>query len=189
MDLLEWLNSQSIKYHVTFGILLTLVIGYFDYLTGFELRMEVFYLVPISYVTWFIGEKTGIVFSAVSLITILCSDVLSGKKFNHFTIELWNMAMYFVFFVTVTLLLKLQKTLKQRESLITELESALSEIDELSGLLPICANCKKVRDDEGYRQEVAAYISKHAKAGLSSGLCRECATKLYPRENKKEKSC
>jgi len=53
---------------------------------------------------------------------------------------------------------------KEREKLISELQKALSEIKKLSGMLPICAACKKIRNDEGYREQVEWYIGQHSKA-------------------------
>ena len=58
-------------------------------------------------------------------------------------------------------------------------------VKELSGILPICANCKKIRDDDGYWQDVAVYISKHTNAEFTHGLCKECTIKLYPELIKK----
>jgi hypothetical protein len=50
----------------------------------------------------------------------------------------------------------------------------------LRGLLPICMNCKKIRDDQGYWQKLEVYIRQHSEAEFSHGLCPECAQKLYP---------
>jgi tetratricopeptide (TPR) repeat protein len=61
-----------------------------------------------------------------------------------------------------------------------ELEEALAQIRQLSGLLPICANCKKVRDDEGYWHDVAVYIQGHSEAEFSHGVCPDCLKVLYP---------
>jgi hypothetical protein len=181
MNMLGRLDKQSIEYHITIGVLFTLAIGFLNYWTGFEFRMEIFYLVPIFYVTWFIGKKTGILLSTLPLITILCLDMMSGKNYHNFPIEVWNLAMYFAFFVIVTLLLsKLRITLQQRAGLITKLQNALNAVKELSGILPICANCKKIRDDEGYWHDVDVYISEHTKAEFTHGLCSACAAKLYP---------
>ena len=69
---------------------------------------------------------------------------------------------------------------KEREELITELEKALAEIKTLKGILPICASCKKIRDDKGYWSKIESYISKHSEAKFSHGICPECAKKLYP---------
>jgi DNA-binding response OmpR family regulator len=62
----------------------------------------------------------------------------------------------------------------------TELQEALAKVKTLSGLLPICSNCKKIRDDEGYWQRIEDYIRKHSDAEFSHGICVDCAQKLYP---------
>lgn len=64
-----------------------------------------------------------------------------------------------------------------------ELRQALSEVKILSGFLPICASCKKIRDDNGYWNQIEAYISEHSDAEFSHGICPECAGKLYPELN------
>ncbi len=61
-----------------------------------------------------------------------------------------------------------------------KLEAALAEVKKLSGLIPICSHCKKVRDDTGYWNQVEAYIQEHSEAKFSHGICRECAEKYYP---------
>lgn len=55
----------------------------------------------------------------------------------------------------------------------------LSEIKTLRGILPICANCKKIRDDKGYWNQIESYISAHSEAEFSHGICPECAKELY----------
>ena len=60
-----------------------------------------------------------------------------------------------------------------------ELQEALSEIKTLSGLLPICASCKKIRDDTGYWNQIELYIRDHTEAEFSHSLCPNCAEKLY----------
>jgi len=66
---------------------------------------------------------------------------------------------------------------KEQQDLISQLQEALAEIKTLKGFIPICADCKKIRDDEGYWNQLEAYISKHTGAVLSHGLCPECAEK------------
>ncbi len=68
----------------------------------------------------------------------------------------------------------------ERETLIAELKDALSKVKTLSGFLPICASCKKIRNDEGYWQQIEAYIRENTDASFSHGICPECASKLYP---------
>jgi len=68
----------------------------------------------------------------------------------------------------------------EREKLIRELQEALARVKQLSGMLPICASCKKIRDDKGYWNQVEVYIRDHSEAEFSHGICPECKEKLYP---------
>ncbi len=61
-----------------------------------------------------------------------------------------------------------------------ELQDVLAKVKLLSGLLPICANCKKIRNDDGYWQDVAVYIRDHSEADFSHGICPDCMKTLYP---------
>jgi HAMP domain-containing protein len=69
---------------------------------------------------------------------------------------------------------------KERERLIKELEDSLEKVRMLSGLLPICASCKKIRDDKGYWFQIESYIRDHSEAKFSHSMCPECAKKFYP---------
>lgn len=73
-----------------------------------------------------------------------------------------------------------KKAEEGRKELIIELQKALSEVKQLSGLLPICSNCKKIRDDKGYWNQIESYIQDHSEAEFSHSICKECATSLYP---------
>jgi len=66
---------------------------------------------------------------------------------------------------------------EERERLVLELQNALNKVKTLSGLLPICSSCKKVRDDKGYWKEVEDYIREHSDADFSLGICPECVEK------------
>lgn len=73
-----------------------------------------------------------------------------------------------------------RKAEKEKEDLIIDLKKALGEVKKLGGLLPICASCKKIRDDKGYWNQLEDYIRKHSEAEFSHSVCPECARKLYP---------
>jgi GAF domain-containing protein len=64
----------------------------------------------------------------------------------------------------------------------TQLEEALKEVRTLQGLIPICAQCKKIRDDKGFWQKVEVYLEGHSNARFTHGLCEECMHKLYGHE-------
>jgi PAS domain S-box-containing protein len=69
---------------------------------------------------------------------------------------------------------------EDRERLVIELQEALTKVKTLSGMLPMCASCKKIRDDKGYWEQIEVYIREHSEVDFSHGLCPDCATKLYP---------
>jgi hypothetical protein len=71
----------------------------------------------------------------------------------------------------------LEDKVKQRTA---ELEKSLAEVKQLNGLLPICSFCKKIRDDEGYWNQIEDYIKAHSDVAFSHSICQECAKKHYP---------
>jgi response regulator RpfG family c-di-GMP phosphodiesterase len=78
----------------------------------------------------------------------------------------------------------LQKKMEQKNEAYRfknqQLREALAQVKTLRGLLPICADCKKIRDDSGYWQDVAVYIRDHSAVEFTHGLCPDCAIRLYP---------
>jgi hypothetical protein len=71
--------------------------------------------------------------------------------------------------------------LQERERVLKEnIAEALANVKVLSGLLPVCASCKKIRDDKGYWNQIETYISDHSEADFSHGICPDCLRKLYP---------
>jgi len=87
-------------------------------------------------------------------------------------------------------ILSLERTIMfkdaEQKRLIKELQQALASIKTLSGLIPICASCKKIRDDQGYWNQLEAYISDHSSAEFSHGICPDCAVKIYPDYRKQD---
>jgi hypothetical protein len=68
----------------------------------------------------------------------------------------------------------------ERERLIGELQAALANVKTLTGLIPICSSCKKIRDDQGYWTQLETYLKQHSDAEFSHSLCLDCMRKLYP---------
>jgi PAS domain S-box-containing protein len=81
---------------------------------------------------------------------------------------------------------KQKKGETEREKLITQLQDALADVKLLSGLVPICANCKKIRDDQGYWTQIESYIQDRSDAKFSHSICPDCAAKIYPGYNIKK---
>lgn len=73
-----------------------------------------------------------------------------------------------------------KKTEDEKERMIEELRQALAEVKTLRGIIPICAYCKNIRDDQGYWNKVEEYIGKHSEIDFSHGICPDCAQKHFP---------
>ena len=82
--------------------------------------------------------------------------------------------------VTATDITERKKAEQEREQLVRRLQRALAEVKTLSGLLPICAHCKSIRDDQGYWNQIELYLRRHSNAKFSHGICPECSKKFYP---------
>jgi len=105
---------------------------------------------------------------------------------SKFDILKWVLLIVLVAAIIVTAILvwnrKLKKEIVLRLKLIAELENALAEIKTLKGIVPICSNCKKIRDDKGYWNLLESFIEKHSEASFSHGVCPECSDELYGNE-------
>jgi sensor histidine kinase regulating citrate/malate metabolism len=85
-----------------------------------------------------------------------------------------------ILFIEKKIIYKRKLMEKEREKLIADLQDAIAKVNTLKGLLPICANCKKIRDDKGRWEQIESYIREHSEAELTHSICPECAKKLYP---------
>jgi len=181
--IIEYLGKQSKTFLIPINILILIVIGVVDYLTGYEIVLSLFYLIPISFAAWLGGRAPGIIISVLSLMTMTATDFIAGKAYQHYFVEAWNLLMHLGFFVVYAIVLSQVKAdSDQRSLLVHDLQKALNEVKQLSGLLPICASCKKIRDDKGYWNEIETYISAHSEAQFTHGICPECTKRLYPKE-------
>lgn len=85
-----------------------------------------------------------------------------------------------ILFIEKKIIFKRKLMQKEREKLIADLQDAIAKINTLKGLLPICANCKKIRDDKDRWEQIEFYIREHSEAEFTHSICPECAKKLYP---------
>jgi len=75
---------------------------------------------------------------------------------------------------------KLEQINQKLEETVIKLQKAISQVKKLSGLLPICSHCKKIKDDKGYWNQIESYVREHSDAEFTHGICEECAKKYYP---------
>ena len=164
-------------------ICLLLFVGWLDYLTGPEIGFFVFYFIPLTYVSWYGTTRWSLCFAVLASVLWFEADYYTGQHYSHPSIGYWNAGVRLIAFVFITLMITRVKHLLDHErQLNEELSKAMAEIQILSGLLPICASCKKIRDEQGAWHQVEVYISKRSEVTFSHGICPECMVKLYGRK-------
>ena len=110
MNILASLEKQSKSRLVFAGYVLIVIIGFIDYLTGYELAFSIFYVLPIFLVTWFTNQRLGFVTSVSSAIVWLVADIATGQTYSSPFIPLWNSLIRFAFFIIITILLSWLKS-------------------------------------------------------------------------------
>lgn len=155
---------------------------------------------PVALIGWLFGLRAGVLASAVTIALNLFLYQVTG-------VAVWDQMMrsgmaagsvaLLVLGAVTGRMSDLSRRIREelaarriaeeaRERLVQELQSTLSEVRALSGLLPICASCKKIRDDQGYWQQVEMYVQAHSEAQFTHGFCPDCLEKLLAEINEAE---
>lgn len=153
------------------------------------------YSLPLLFF-FFFGKREGliwfIIFSSCLLFVILTSSVFGWYSYGYPTILRFTITLVIVTVISYGLEASRElsnKLLKEKnQALLQEkqrLERAMDEIKTLGGLIPICSNCKKIRNDEGYWEQIEIYVRDHSAAEFTHGICPDCIVKLYPEYNRK----
>lgn len=168
-------------------ILLTSLTGPHDILKGLEAGADNFYTKPydeedlLHRIDYVIANKKLREVSPKPKTDMGIEIYFGGQK--HLVTS-GKMQIIDLLFSTYEMVLKKNEELKKVNK---ELKEALSDIKTLSGLIPICANCKSIRNDDGFWQQIESYIDEHSDAKFSHGICPKCMEELYPEYTKKHK--
>ena len=168
--------GKSSQATVTVASLLILgSVGIMQNLTGLHVTLAPFYLVPIALVTLRTDRIAGLLFSTACG-TLWISIHVGLSDYRFLWVDSWNNILRVGVFICFSLILsRLKDDAVRAGRLHRDLEIALKRVRELTGLLPICAWCKRIRDTEGNWQHVEAYVTVHSDAGFTHGICPECA--------------
>ena len=155
-----------------------IIIGFIDLITGYELNFFLFYFLPVSLAAWFIGLGASIGLSVLSAIVWLAADVFSGHTHSLHFYAVWNTLIRLSSFIFIGWVLShIQQLLDHQRKLSEQLQASLSEVKILEAFIPICSQCKKIRDERGNWQQLEKYISEHSNTQFSHSYCPECAKK------------
>lgn len=137
-----------------------------------------FRILLLVVVSMFISEvMITLLFSLFPLMTPTHEGILDSSLLLIFMVPLLYVFFYRPFLLDIK---ERKKAEMEKEATIVELKKAMDEIKILKGLIPICAKCKKVRDDAGYWQHIEVYVRERSDAEFSHGICPDCAKELYP---------
>jgi hypothetical protein len=171
------INTLPILY---FGcIVLLALIFLLDLSIPSGVAVGVLYAVVVLLTLWVPQSRATLIFALVSSLLIVA--VLFYKPLVP---EMWKVFFnrgiaLFAIWATAMLGVRRNKIEQQRKMILIEREKALDEVKILRGLLPICASCKKIKDED-YWIQIESYIKKNSEAEFTHGICPECAEKLYP---------
>jgi len=169
-------KSSELKI-LAIALVILVAIGVMQDVTGTRVTMAPFYLIPIALVTLRSSRTAGLLTSIVCGVMWISMDVRS-PGYLFLWLDAWNNLLRVGVFVSSTLLLsRLKGDMIREMKLNADLQAALAEVHQLSGLLPICAWCKRIRDDEGNWQQIETYITVHSEADFTHGICPDCARK------------
>ena len=169
-------RRRLLEYLACFGLVSSL--GYLDYLTGLEIVIFSFYLIPIRLAAVRLGLAGGIIVALSAVLAWGASDYFAGQLYSNQLVILWNMLMRLVsFFIVAWLSARNAALFAEERANSVKLRKALSEIKLLQGLLPICAGCKKIRDTQGEWNAVERYIQQNSEAIFTHSMCPDCAAK------------
>lgn len=166
---------------LTIAAILLSVVGALDYVTGRELGFFVFYFLPIAVAAWYCGTRMALLFALAATIVWFTVECFNGFPFSSELFRYWNAGVRLVAFVVIGLVMsRIRVAMDREKELNEELSQRIAEVKQLSGLLPICASCKNIRDDKGYWHQVESYVRQHSDAKFSHSICPVCMKELYP---------
>jgi len=123
----NYFHSAAKSLLLLLSLLILLILGFVDYITGEEISFSLFYIIPISLVTWYISMRAGLLTSICAAAIWFIADLKTGHSYSHFLVPIWNSTVRLVFFIIVSSLLSI---IKQK----LETEERLAGIDYLTGL-------------------------------------------------------
>jgi hypothetical protein len=184
-------NEQLYQYIISFFWLSTLMAIFIVNTTRPAAYFINFFIDIMALLICYIIPPNRLIFQFVPalLFTAISQDYLLSNKYYQDNSELRLVVMSLVVVNVVGIILSWRINLERRNrySVLMDLwntnkklEKALSEIKTLQGIVPICAKCKKIRDDKGYWKQLEEYMGTHLDAEFSHGLCPDCMRELYP---------
>jgi hypothetical protein len=154
------------------------LVGYVDWITGYDISFFTFFFLPISISAWFLGFEASIATAFLSAFAWFGVDYSLGHDHLTRISAVWNTTSRLAAFLVIGWAIhKIRELLDKEQQLSEQLANSLSEIKVLEAFLTICCECKKIRDQDGKWQPIEAYIGEHIGTRFSHGYCPDCFNK------------
>ncbi len=160
-------------------ILLFLLLFIFDLLLPLGVAAGVPYITVVLVSLWSPKKNFTLLVAFFSSVLTIAGFYLSPPGGEMWKVLVNRSLALFAIWVTAFITLQRKTADEKRLEALRREHQTIEDTKILRGLLPICASCKKIRDDQGYWNQIETYISNHSDAQFSHGLCRECIEKLY----------
>lgn len=153
------------------------LIGWLDYITGSELSFFIFYFLPITLVAWFISRGPAMLVACLCTSEWFLVEQLTVSHGSGLGFHVWNASIRgFTFLLIAILIARIRGALETEQRLNAVLTAQLQQVQ---GLLPICAWCKRIRNDHGYWEQVEEYFRNSTGIEFTHGICPECRKKFH----------
>lgn len=144
-------------------------LGVLDWWSGYELNFFVFYFAPVAFAAWTLGAVPAYVTAVLSGLVWFMADWCSGHSYSSNFYAYWNTALRIFSFLVIAYCTDRIRRLADEAHRVAR---------HLSGLLPMCAWCKRIRTDTGYWDQVEHYLQEHSDAKFTHSICNDCAKTL-----------
>jgi hypothetical protein len=177
-------QRRSRRLFIFAGCLLSLpLLGWVDYLTGYELGFFVFYSVPVGLAAWCLGRWPGIALALGATITWWLADAFAGARYSSRFYFWWNSTIHFsAFVINAVTIAKIRLDLNQRDELAAKLETARQALRAAAKVLPACPICGKAHPQSEPSGQAELRDLARGNPDLSHALCGECAHPRGPDE-------
>jgi len=154
-------------------------LAWLDLATGTRIRLGPIYALPVMLASWNLGGRWGVAAALFSAFLWHGIQVIVLHESGITFYRSWDMANGVLSFLAIAYaVLWAKRILLRVEEANVQLRDALEQVRTLEGLLPICAWCRKVRDDRGIWERIETYVTKHSNATWTHGICPDCAGKV-----------
>ena len=147
--------------------------------TPWQFGFSAFYVLPVLWLAWHRGTREALGMALVAGAAWFLVDLASGRPLDSELFRVWNGLNRLLSYLLIAWVVgALRRSFQAQRALTRRLNAAMEEVRELEGLLPVCAWCHNIRDEEGHWQTLESFLSSRTRASTTHGICPSCAREM-----------